>query len=352
MSGPQNFVNKIRYCALSLLVLLSTSSGLTAPVEATNQDVPIQIRLKPDKKTLMLGEPLFFSFEVTNLSGERLCLALGADYRNKFGRPDSFRVTVSTEDGAELPQLEVISLGGFFHCPFIEPGATYTVRLFLSHWASIERPGSYRINVKRQTSFSGDEPSGLRTRKYSMLADVNAEFVVVPFEKNRMGEVISSLGSVMLDSSDPRAAESAQALASIEDDRVISYFAEALGKFSDSKSCCYNFNEDVIRSRSIAALGTYDDDRAIEPLQTAMNSSNEWTRQRVATAFGHSPHKSAFRLLLRMQDDSYWFVRHTVALRLATVKTIESRTVLHKLLQDENEEVRKASKESLNKLNQ
>jgi HEAT repeat protein len=50
-----------------------------------------------------------------------------------------------------------------------------------------------------------------------------------------------------------------------------------------------------------------------------------------------------------MQDDDYWFVRLRVAQRLEKVKTKESRAVLQKLLKDENEDVRKAAKESLPK---
>jgi HEAT repeat protein len=156
----------------------------------------------------------------------------------------------------------------------------------------------------------------------------------------------------MLDSSDPRASESAKALASINDVRVISYFAEALRKFRDSEFGLDHFNESYIKDRAIGALALYDDDRAIEALQSAMNSPTEDTRLEVATAFGDSPHRSAVKLLLRMKEDSYWLVRLRVAQRLATVNTMESRAVLHKLLKDENEDVRKAATEGLKKINQ
>jgi HEAT repeats len=341
----------LRSCVVSLLVLLS-SSGVTAQVEVTNQEVPIQIRLKPDKKSIMLGEALFVTFEVTNVSGEKLCLGVGGDYRNKYGRPDSFSVSVKTDEGAELPRLEAVSFGGFVSCAPIEVGATYTVRLFLPHWATIERTGSYRVNVKRTMTFKSYVPSGSTTLKYSMLADVDAEFIVVPAEHNKIGELIGSLGSIMLDISDPRAVESARVLASIHDERVISYFAEALRKFRDSDDDFGHLNHANICYNSIAALAKYDDDRAIDALQAAMKSPNESIRLAVAEAFADSPHRSGLKLLLRMKSDSYWFVRLRVAQRLETVNTQESRVVLQKLLKDEKEEVRKAATESLNKLNQ
>lgn len=352
MSYSRKFLNTIQYFAVCLVLLFSCSAAVTAQVEEKNQDVPVRITLKPDKKTIMLGEPLFFAFEVTNLSGEKLCLGVGGDYRNRFGRPDSFKVSVRTDDGTEVPQPEVEGHGGFIGCAPIEPGETYTVKLFLWHWAIIERTGSYRVNVQRHMGFSTYEDDNKDGPKYSMLADVNAEFVVVASERNRIGGVISSLGSIMLDSSDPRAADSARSLAHIKDKRVISYFAEALGKFRDAEFGLDERNEYSIASQSIFALATYDDDGAIEALQAEMNSRSDDRREQVASAFGDSPHRSAIKLLLQMQNDSYWFVRLRVAQGLAKVKTKESRAVLHKLLKDKHEDVRKAALESLNKINQ
>lgn len=145
---------------------------------------------------------MYLSFAVTNLSGEEFCLGVGGDYRNRFGRPDSFKVTVKTDEGIELPQLKTDYGGGFVGCEPIQPGATYTVRLFLPHWANIERTGSYRVNVKRNMAFCIYGPFDRRNPKYSMDADVNTDFTVVAADENKIGEVIVSLGSVMLDSSD------------------------------------------------------------------------------------------------------------------------------------------------------
>ena len=339
----------IRYGVISLFLLLSHPQFVTSQVVGPTPDVPIQIRLKAEKDTIMLGEPLFIAFEVTNLSGEKLCLGVGGDYRNKFGRPDSFKVTVRNANGAELPQIEVSGTGGFIGCGSMESGETYTVRLFLSHWTNIERTGTYQINVKRVLGFSNYEASGSGRRNYSMQADVNAEFVVVPYDENKMGGIISSLGSIMLDLSDPRAAESAQALASIRDKRVITYFAETLRTLADSERD-WDFNELGIKSRAIAVLATYDDDRAIQALQEAMDSPSDDTRLNVADALGDSPHKSAMKLLLKMQDDRDADVRRIVAYGLVKNNSRESLAALQKLLKDQNEDVRNAAQQSMNKI--
>lgn len=337
------------HCFVSLFCLLGTASSAVAQTGETNSEGKFSFRLKPEKETIMLGEPLFFSFEVTNLSGEKVCLGVGSDYRNEVGRPDSFKVSVKTHDGVEVPQPKVSWGGGFGGCASIEPAESYYVNLFLRHWATIERIGAYRINVSREMRFFTYEQSGSRDAKYSLQADVNAEFTVVAYDENKVGSVIHSLGSIMLDIGDPRAVESAQALASINDKRVITYFAEAVRKFGDS-DFAFDQGEYSIGSRAIFVLGTYDDDRAIESLQAAIKSPTEKTRYNVASAFNRSPHRLATSLLMKMHNDSDANIRRIVAQGLTKIKTKESLAVLRKLLKDENEEVRNAARESLKEI--
>jgi HEAT repeat protein len=152
----------------------------------------------------------------------------------------------------------------------------------------------------------------------------------------------------MLDISNPQASDSATALASIQDKRTITYFAEALRKFGDFGSLNSAKGEYRIEARAIAALATYDDDRALEALRSAMNSQSEDIRYHVATAFEDSPHRSALTLLLKMQNDHYWFVRVRVADGLRKLKTKEAQAALQKLLKDGVKEVREEAQRSLN----
>ena len=347
MNRTDRFLNAGRYCQLGLVLLLLAGQSVMAQDEARTQFAPVRVNLKLDKETIMLGEPMFIAFEVTNMSGDTLCLGIGGDYRNKFGRPESFDVSVTSADGTALRKPEAITMGGLIGCAPIQPGETYTVRLFLPHWATIERTGTYKVNVKRRMGFSiyGSSFTYSAPPKYSMEAEVNGEFTVVPADDNKMGAVINSLGSVMLDSSNPLSVESTTALATINDKRVISYLTEAVRNWT---KCEFNdpfSRENVIKSNAIAILGTYDDDRAIQALQAAMDSSCDDTRLEVASAFGDSPHKAAIKLLLKMQDDSYWFVRLRVAQGLKNQNSKEALAARDKLLKDENEDVRKAAKE-------
>src|ERR1700754_1615869 len=324
------------------------SSSVAAQVAATDKDVPIEVRLNPDKKTLMIGEPLFVAFEVTNLSGEKLCLDIRGDYPNKLGRPESFDVRVSRDDGVELPKIRATGLAGSFGCDPIEPGETYKVRFLLPHWVTIERPGSYLVKVRRDMDFSIYDGSVSREPKYSMFAEVEPQLTVVPADENKMGGVINAFGSIMLDASDSRALDSAMALASMEDKRVISYFAEALGRFGNSGFSVGRDKEFMISSRSITALARYDDDQAIAALRAAMKSTSDDIRLLVAKALSDCPHRSAITLLMKMQNDSYYFVRLRVAKGLENVETKEALATLQKLLKDESKDVREAAQESLN----
>lgn len=346
MSRIGSFARVLGYGVVGLL--LSSYSSVTAQVEATNKDVPLEVRLNPDKKTIMLGEPLFVTFAVTNLSGEKLCLGTGGDYRNKFARPERFDVRVSSEDGAVLPKIQLFSGGGLVGCEPMEPGATYKIRLFLPHWVTIERPGLYRVKVKRELGFIDSDNAVFGKVKYSVPAEVDAEFTVVPADENKMGGVINALGSVMLDSADPAAVDSATALASMEDKRVISYFAEALSRFRNSGFAAGRDAEYMINSRVIPALAKYDDDQAIAALRDAQKSTSDDVRLLIATALINSPHKSALKSLMKMQNDSYYFVRLRVAQGLKDVKTKEALATLQKLLKDENKDVREAAQASLN----
>ena len=42
----------------------------------------------------MLGEPGYVLFKVTNQSDRNLRIMVGGDYRNRLGRPDSFKIEV------------------------------------------------------------------------------------------------------------------------------------------------------------------------------------------------------------------------------------------------------------------
>ena len=209
-----------------------------------------------------------------------------------------------------MPQPKAEGFGGLSGCGPIPANGTYVVKLFLPHWATISEAGRYTVDVKRHMAFFDYKPKSATfpDPDFVLQADVSTTFTVVPYDENAMGTVINSLGTTMLDIDNPAAVESAQALANVHDKRAISYFAEAVRKFGN-----YEFgfgkNEYPISQMAVASLAEFDDDSAIAALEAVMNSPSEDTRLNVASAFENSPHRSALGLLLKMQNDSYWFVR-------------------------------------------
>jgi hypothetical protein len=349
----QSIASRGRTVAINLLLLpfflfLLSGSQVTGQTTKTYEEQQIEIGLKPDEETIMLGEPVFLAFEVKNLLAQDLCLGVGGDYRNNLGRPDSFKVSVTGKDGKAVPQPEAKGFGGFSGCAQIPANGNYVVKLFLPHWATFTETGSYTINVRRRMAFFNYQPKHTTFPDPDIVlqADVSAHINVAPYDEERMGEVIRSLGEVMLDITNPAARDSAQALAHIGDRRAIKYFARALEQFGEAEFA--DFTEKyLISSRAVSALAQFDDDSAIEALEAVMWSPSNDTRLDVASALVSSKHPKAIGLLLKMRNDSYWFVRLRVAQGLSKVKSADATALLREMLADENEEVRKAARDGL-----
>ena len=109
------------------------------------------VRVEPEKKKVLLGEPLTLTFVVKNATNETRGLELGGDYRNKLGRPESFQVTVINNEAKQMPVPEVgSSKGGVSYNVLLKPDGEATVQLKLSDWATITQPGNYRVILRRQ----------------------------------------------------------------------------------------------------------------------------------------------------------------------------------------------------------
>jgi HEAT repeat protein len=164
-----------------------------------------------------------------------------------------------------------------------------------------------------------------------------------------LGKLIDSLGSVMLDINNPESGRAATALAYTGDKRTIKYFAQALKKFANERE---GMDLYFRSSQAAAALSRFNDDDALAALAGAMDSPVEMTRLDIASALGDSQHPRALGLLLKMRGDGYWFVRLRVAQALAHADTADTLDLLREMLNDENEEVRKAARDSLDKRGQ
>jgi RNA polymerase sigma factor (sigma-70 family) len=302
-----------------------------------------------DKPEVMLGEPTYVSFKVANRTGRDLRVMVGGDYRNRLGRPESFKVEVVGAGDKKVPQPNAgPGMGGITSAQKLPARGAYTFRLFLPDWATFERPGRYTLTIRRRLEIVPDDGADPFRRKAEAI-DVSAiaTITVVPTDPAKMGKVIARLGDRMLDRKNSDRAEQAQKmLAATNDVRVVPYFVAlaSMPHFSPRLAAC-------------GPLGRYQTDEALEALKKLARTtgaeirasattlelaetSADGVRHGAAHALAGSPHPKAVPFLWTMADDRYYGVRLTVLHKAAELKTPEALGILLKMSCDPNETVR------------
>lgn len=338
-----------------LLISLPCLSQNKSQAFTTDEGYQLQFQVTPDKDTIMLGETTFLSFEIKNLSAHSLDTTIGGDYRNNIGRPDSYGVTVVRDDGKSVPQPKVtIWQGGLIGGADIPAKGSYIKKLYLPDWATFTEAGTYLITVKRKFDINNYSTKA----KNIFTVEVSTTIKIIPTDKEKLGGVIDSLGKTMLDEQallhsiylgNSKAEDAAILLRFIDDTRTIDYFSQALEKFGKSA----NFDDGYyIAKNSIFALSKYNDEATLKVLGKAMLNLSDDLRLDLADAFSRSKTAEALKLLLKMRNDSYWFVRLRVVQAYGEINSDESTALLRDMFKDENEEVRKQAQEYLNKREQ
>ncbi len=104
----------------SLIVLTMFVAGI-APVAVSAglyevAGVKLDITAAPENSEFMLGEPGYVLFKVANQSDRNLRIMIGGDYRNRLGRPDSFKVEVVGIKAEKVQQPDSgMQMGGITH---------------------------------------------------------------------------------------------------------------------------------------------------------------------------------------------------------------------------------------------
>jgi hypothetical protein len=315
----------------------------------------------PEKAELMLGEPGYLLFKVANPSDRPLRVMVGGDYRNRLGRPNSFKVSVVDADGKKVPQPDSgFDMGGLTWAMKLPARGECDFRLFMPHWATFEKPGRYTVTIRRKVTVvadDGTDPFAKKPEYFAVMAQ--ATVTIVPTDRVRLGKIIARLGDKMLDRTNSDEAESAEKmLAAINDERVVPYFAALARKphFSPRLAAC-------------APLGRYKTDEAFAALKKLVTttgaeirasattlklaeSSADGVRHSAAAAISDSPHPKAIHFLWTLADDRYYGVRLTVLHKAAEIKTPEARSIIQKMTSDANEMVRDEAIRYLKKLTQ
>lgn len=315
------------FCLILFLFLLVSMAK--AEVFTSVDGYKFEVNLKPQKTSIMLGEPTFIDFEIKNLSDVDLGVLWGGDYRNEFGRPDSFEVKVFDADLQIVPKPKTMNFGGlstFQKCPI---GQIYLFRLYLPHWATIEKIGDYQIQIEK----------GLVVKKYDLKnmrfdnlpAEIPVKLVtklnVIAADFAKMGEIIDTIGKDLIEGDD-----TAENLAPfIKDVRIIKYLAQAIEK-----------NYWLMHH-----LAKFNDDSALNAIVSRINDEDQEVRRNISVTLAMSVHPKASVYLLQMRNDKYYAIRLDVIHYLGKTKTAESTQILKEMLSDENELNRNEAKRYL-----
>src|SRR5262245_13508985 len=223
-----------------------------------------QVAVVLDQPTIMLGEPTFFRFRVNNTSNVNLRMMVGSDYRNRLGRPESFKIDVVDSEGRKVSQPDAgATMGGLGGPAKLRANGHYDFSLFLPHWATFKEPGTYTITCRRKLEIlpgGGDDPINPKTDDVETIA--KATITVVPADHKKFGELIDKLGTQMLDRKTEGFEEAEKMLTAIHDERVVPYFVKLADKPHQSP-----------RMAACGPLGRYKSDEAFAALKKLMTTT-------------------------------------------------------------------------------
>lgn len=321
----------MKNCFLCLILFLFLLVSMSKAEVFTSADgYKFDVNLKPQKTSIMLGEPVFIDFEVKNLSDVDLGVLWGGDYRNEFGRPDSFDVKVYDADFQIVIKPETNTFGGLSTFQKSPVGQSYIFRLYLPHWATIEKTGDYQIQIGKGLVVKKYDPKNMTFDNLpaeipiKLITKIN---VIAPdFEK--MGEIIDTIGKDLIKGDD-----TAQRLAPfIYDERIIKYLAQAV-----------ETNYWLMRH-----LAKFNNDTALNAIVSRIDDDDQETRRNVSITLASSLHPKAAYFLLQMRNDKFYAIRLDVIHYLGKTKTANSTQILKEMMNDENESNRNEVKRYLN----
>lgn len=310
-------------------VLLLLAVAARAEIFTSPDGYPFEVNLRLQKTSIMLDEPTYFDFEIKNLSETDLGVVWGGDYRNEFGRYDSFDVQLVDSNGNLRPKPKTNTMGGMMTVRKIAAGQKFDFRLYLPHWAMIENAGDYNIRVEKnlliKKYISGD--LSLLSGKKGVLVELAARLKVVPGNVQQMGQLIELIGQQLVAGD-----ETAQKLVPfIKDAGIIKYLSEAVEK-----------NHWLMRH-----LSKFKDDLALRAIVGKINDPEDEIRRNVSISLSLSVHPKAAAYLLQMRKDPSAAIRLDVVHFLGKTKTALSTKILKEMLNDTDRWVRDESKRYL-----
>jgi hypothetical protein len=277
------------------------------PVKATVRGCDLAVTLGPDKARIVLGEPVYLSFEVSTACASPLAVIDGGDYRNRYGRAESYKVGAVDASGTAIaPRDAGPNFGGLMGPRPITREKPFVKRLLLAHWIEFPRAGAYTISVDT-TLHVGDDTADT-AGKTPVPIHVTTTLEVAPASQGALGAVIDSLGKR---AGAPATAqnyddteEAMRLLEMIEDDRVVPYFARVLDVGTSS-----------LQIQAVWGLRPHGTRDAVDALKRALGMPG--LELSAAQALAENPNPNAWDALWALRTNADANVRLTVLHALA-----------------------------------
>ena len=93
-----------RYLIVLAMLVAGIAPGAVRADPYEVAGVKLDVTATPENSEFMLGEPGYVLFKVANQSDRNLRIMVGGDYRNRLGRPDSFKVEIVGSNGKKAQQ--------------------------------------------------------------------------------------------------------------------------------------------------------------------------------------------------------------------------------------------------------
>lgn len=333
------------------LALLVTAFLFTQSLPAVGQNpgqsqgtAPVKLSLIPEKNVIFLDEPIFLRLQIISETPDQF----------EFVRPDGIVAETTTMSvgqikGDFLPPLPGTQTQVNPSAKRKDPCSVYTPAYFLPRLTSFHDTGKYFL--KFQTGVEVRErKTGVRT---ALLVTGDFQLEVVPRTDEKVKQAVEAYGSRLVGEG-PDFDEALEKIVSIKDQRAVPYLAQVLkAHFNDPQRDEAKedpqLDERLFRAvKSSLELMRFDDEKAVEALREAMTCPNITIRRRVAEFLGPSRNERHRSILKGAWRDSDHRVRCAVAQALALYPaTSETESILNRLLNDENSEVRTEARESL-----
>jgi hypothetical protein len=322
---------------VSIATLASAKDGAFLQSYTTNQ-ISIVAGFVPDASRIIVGEPIFLTFVVSNRTDQ--------PFQFSFFGDSNFRIAATNAAGIPIRNRHPGWGGdGGGSSVSVLRGKAYNERVLLDNWCGFDRPGEYTVTCRY---LFPNYPNGNTFLAPSIVTVF--KLTVLPTDPNRITEIIKTWGHVV--ETNGSLHEAAQALAEINDPRTIPFLAvlvmkdsdinyiaaDALARFTNNLAAADaltsalknggEFNIYVPQIASTALRNFHQTDRAARTLLPGLTNSDANVRIQTARAVSWTGSGLAFAPLCALLKDETNTVRYAAAEAIGRLGDARSFAVL------------------------